>query len=79
MPVSCHVCGRVTDDVYYRTPGSGLPSKRPLCADCYERGWERYWREVGLREKVVSREARRARGRGVVRRRAGQRPDERIE
>ncbi len=67
-PVQCRECRRLTADVYYREPGTGWPSVFPLCADCYEVGWARYWREQDLSEcfkfdrPVYERTRRRRRG-----------------
>lgn len=49
--VTCKACGCKTADVYYRSPGTGEPLAWPLCVECYERGWERYWREKIPQEK----------------------------
>lgn len=44
VAVVCRKCGRLSRDVYYRAPGSGNRTKKPICADCYELGWMLYWR-----------------------------------
>lgn len=44
VAVACRKCGRLSRDVYYRSPGLGNPTKKPICADCYELGWMLYWR-----------------------------------
>lgn len=84
--VACSICGQVTDDVYYRTPGSGLPSDRPLCTECYERGWRFYWREQFEAPRVRDRALRsiirrhyRASHKKGISTKAGQRPDELLE